>query len=1154
MNWLKEPDSEPIPGYRLIKPLGSGGFGEVWLCEAPGKIFKAIKFVFGNLDSSSSSDGRAKQEFSALQRVKFVRHPFVISIERIDIVAGEVAIVMELAEKSLHEVLKESTDRGFSGIPRHSAIGYIRDAAEGLDYLSLEHHLLHLDVKPRNLFVVGGHVKVADFGLAKHLERQSAIGIMAGISPQYSAPETFTSRITKFSDQYSLAVVYLELITGHRAFRGKTVRELALHHTNNEPDLSGLSQEDTVIVAKALSKDPFKRFNTCIEFVEALSQVSVKAMAGFQKVVSTDASVITSQLYEDVPGTIPLEQPEPITGFALQDEIQEGSCSLPIADEVSSSSKVSASISEHFFELNDFEDGSCLRPTLIIGLGTFGKATIQSLTQRLADRFGDIQLVPCYRFLNVDTGSDNEVDVIGQAPRANSVAQTVRCSVQSVTRYRNETLERLYDWIPREKLNNLPKSSRSICSRAYGRLALSENYLKLITRCRQELKSIIHPEAIARATDYTGLEFRDTRPRVMIIAAASGTTSGMLVDIGYAIQNLLDELKFSSSPHCLLYCGAPDDPAMKEIEAANIVATLTELNHFSHSKINYHAKFGGLDGPEVQSKRPPFQSVYLTKSETAGSVGINDAIAKLSSFLALDLTTPLGMHLDPLRSSGPHFRSMGLGNIWYPKGLLLRRSARILCERMIATWTTNHSRLPKWVDELCHRLVTLPGLDPNSLISQLSQELEVLDQNPIREITGLLNSLQQSMIANKDHPAIWAEHAYQEMMSIVGVRSMIAIPDAMKTGRLNRYYTQAVSKMASLWASHFGQQIITIFESNGQRVTNTEGAIARLVEFCERSAVEAQYRLAEATPASESAFAAVQSAFESCTQAGQFRIFAKNSLSSMKRLHKALEDYANCRQIEESWYGISRFFNRLKSAMEDDQRAYGVCRQRLTTLRGVIETSHSQSNIDLLPTNNTVTLLPGAENNLEWAAITFVDSLTPDQIELMEDTLQSLILLPKGGLYGACQINADGVQQLAESLVDQTAVYLHQFLTQKELHEFSNHEIPGGWKQVVIDSFEKSIPDLPGSPELEQWFFVIPDHSDTQPIEEIARHLYPGVKVARSPRGTEIAFYKEQILNFHEISNLTKHYLLAYLERSAGLNSSPHARFDVLEWLPLSST
>ena len=186
MSWIREADEEPIPGYRLIKPLGSGGFGEVWQCEAPGKILKAIKFVFGNLDASATGDGRARQEFHALQRVKEVRHPFVLSIERIDILDGEVAIVMELAENSLYDVLQDVRQAGYPGIPRDRLLRYMADTADGLDFLGETHNLMHLDVKPRNLFLVGDHVKVADFGLAKHLERSSSSGIMAGISPQYA--------------------------------------------------------------------------------------------------------------------------------------------------------------------------------------------------------------------------------------------------------------------------------------------------------------------------------------------------------------------------------------------------------------------------------------------------------------------------------------------------------------------------------------------------------------------------------------------------------------------------------------------------------------------------------------------------------------------------------------------------------------------------------------------------------------------------------------------------------------------------------------------------------------------------------------------------------------------------------------------------------
>ena len=107
MSFLREPNAEPIPGYRLIEPLGSGGFGEAWKCEAPGGIFKAIKFVYGNLNSLDTDGVRAEQELNALQRVKEVRHPFVCSMDRIEVVNGELVIVMELAERTLYDLFVE---------------------------------------------------------------------------------------------------------------------------------------------------------------------------------------------------------------------------------------------------------------------------------------------------------------------------------------------------------------------------------------------------------------------------------------------------------------------------------------------------------------------------------------------------------------------------------------------------------------------------------------------------------------------------------------------------------------------------------------------------------------------------------------------------------------------------------------------------------------------------------------------------------------------------------------------------------------------------------------------------------------------------------------------------------------------------------------
>src|SRR5437667_6169419 len=96
-----ESQAEPIPGYKLIERLGGGGFGEVWKAEAPGGLHKAIKFVFGDLQTEGDESMRAEQELKALNRVKMVRHPYILSLERVDIVEGRLMIVMELADRNL---------------------------------------------------------------------------------------------------------------------------------------------------------------------------------------------------------------------------------------------------------------------------------------------------------------------------------------------------------------------------------------------------------------------------------------------------------------------------------------------------------------------------------------------------------------------------------------------------------------------------------------------------------------------------------------------------------------------------------------------------------------------------------------------------------------------------------------------------------------------------------------------------------------------------------------------------------------------------------------------------------------------------------------------------------------------------------------------
>src|SRR5438105_7197393 len=231
-----ESHAEPIPGYRLIERLGGGGFGEVWKAEAPGGLHKAIKFVFGDLGSADDGSQRAEQELKAMSRVKAVRHPYILSLERYDIIDGQLIIVMELADRNLWDRFRDHRAMGLPGIPREELLRYMEESAEALDLMNIEHQLQQLDIKPQNIFLVHNHVKVADFGLVKDLEGMIA-SVTGGVTPVYAAPETFDGWVSRFCDQYSLGIVYQELLTGQRTFNGTNVRQWIVQHRQPSPDL-----------------------------------------------------------------------------------------------------------------------------------------------------------------------------------------------------------------------------------------------------------------------------------------------------------------------------------------------------------------------------------------------------------------------------------------------------------------------------------------------------------------------------------------------------------------------------------------------------------------------------------------------------------------------------------------------------------------------------------------------------------------------------------------------------------------------------------------------------------------------------------------------------------------------------------------------------
>jgi serine/threonine protein kinase len=249
--------------YQLLELLGRGQFGEVWRAKAPGGVEVAVKVISQPADRET-----AKRELQALELVKNLRHPCLMSTLAFWEHQNKVYIVIELADGTLRDRMKECKTEGKDGVPAEELVGYFASAADGLDFLHTK-QVFHRDIKPDNILIINGHAKVADFGLARAQDRPDMSVSFAG-TPVYMAPEVWGGKFRRESDLYSLALTYAELRLGRRPLDGKDFVELMSQQLDKLPDLKGLPPAENAVVARALAKQPEKRFPTCKVFVEEL--------------------------------------------------------------------------------------------------------------------------------------------------------------------------------------------------------------------------------------------------------------------------------------------------------------------------------------------------------------------------------------------------------------------------------------------------------------------------------------------------------------------------------------------------------------------------------------------------------------------------------------------------------------------------------------------------------------------------------------------------------------------------------------------------------------------------------------------------------------------------------------------------------------------
>ena len=762
--------NKEILGYKLKERIGSGGFGEVWSAEAPGGLLKAVKIVFGYHDGK-----RAQAELKALDRVKELRHPFLLSLERIEVFEGQLVVVSELADRSLADEFNLHIADGKSGISREDMLRYTRCSAEALDYLSESHGLQHLDIKPENLLLIGTHVKVADFGLIKDLQ-QASQSLMSGMTPAYAAPELFDGRPGKTSDQYSLAIVYQEMLTGSRPFPGTTPAQLAAQHINGKPDLTALPSSDQGIIAKALAKDPSARFQSCIEMVEELTNRRRSGKKSSPRRTVNRDSDETNTLKLDSNNH---EVTALISGNALPFQANE----VKVLDPPSCDATDTA-----------------VRPTLYVGIGSTGNKIIQKIKTQLVARYGSMENLPSFKLHAIDSDREAVNEIIRTSTSPLEGKELIETPLKKPEAYRDQKKSHL-NWLSRRWIYNIPRTLQTEGLRPLGRLAYSDNFDRIYNTLEESIREISKPENLAATADTLDIDPGSLTPRIIVVTSISGGLgSGMALDLAYSLRLLMHESGHQpdSVVGIMLHSTYQRlrDPGLS---SANAFAFLTELRHFCELGFPGDADNGVPDFEETV----PFDFTYFEDlGQNLCQSEFDQKLEGVAEYAMLASASKCASFFDECRAYESEeedfaLRTFGISVTGPGKFEAGLKAAQLIGSQLIRYWISGDEQTSGQVQTLIETLTAENQLSTDEVCERIQSSIEAATQE---DLTSLLNQV-------KDNPSFEPLELVKSFDRIY-LTSTVRPVDEIEEPKACLVAQQEVKR----WAPELGEQVVAVIQ------------------------------------------------------------------------------------------------------------------------------------------------------------------------------------------------------------------------------------------------------------------------------------------------------------------------------------------------------
>jgi len=263
--------------YRIIEPIGRGAMGMVYRGMDPA-IDRPVALKTIRLDNiaepSEAMELRERLTREAKAAGK-LSHPNIVTIYDV----GEQNSLQYIAMEYLDGQTLEALLHGGHRWDYKTICKIMIQVCEALDFAH-EHGIVHRDIKPANIMVVEhDKVKVMDFGIARFdSSNMTQSGVALG-TPNYISPEQLKGQpVDRRSDIFSLGVVFYELLTGEKPFKGDTISALiySILHTAPPPPSEINLEVPRIfdkIIAKALVKDPEMRFQTSREMADILRKL-----------------------------------------------------------------------------------------------------------------------------------------------------------------------------------------------------------------------------------------------------------------------------------------------------------------------------------------------------------------------------------------------------------------------------------------------------------------------------------------------------------------------------------------------------------------------------------------------------------------------------------------------------------------------------------------------------------------------------------------------------------------------------------------------------------------------------------------------------------------------------------------------------------------